>query len=394
MTFRFVLAGVAVLALVIVEAGCRWWIRRRSRYYVWPPRTRLDTRPAPEVFPQLDPRARFDVNADGERGEKAPRDATGLYRILAVGGSAVECFALDQSKAWPSLLERRLNEPPNLRALGARRVHVGNVGHSGVGSAELAVILDRILPQYRHLDAILIMVAASDVYHWLEEGAPASRPPSAVPEGMLFGCYPGQRFGWKPSRWAMVEVVRRLHRAWFGRVEVRERAGAWYATARRMRAEAKEIRDTMPDPTVLLSHFDQHFRRLLRRATAHADRVLIVCQPWFEKDYTAEEAAHFWHGGVGKPWKEHVSVYYSLDVINRLLALVEARVIEVSDALAVPHLDDLRALLNGGLRHYFDHDHYTPAGAAVVASAVASALTRGGGRGATRTAEPVSSGTW
>lgn len=393
MTFWLVLAGVAVLALVIVEGGCRWWIRRGSRYYVWPPRTRFDIRPAPEVFPQLDPRARFDVNEDGERGEKAPRDETGLYRILAVGGSAVECFALDQSKTWPSLLERLLNEPPNLKGLGARRVHVGNVGHSGVGSAELAVILDRILPQYRHLDAILIMVAASDVYHWLEEGAPASRPPSAVPEDMLFGCHPGQRFGWKPSRWALVEVARRLHRAWFGRLEVKERAGAWFAAARRMRAEAKEIRDTMPDPAVLLSNFDQHFRRVVRRAKAHADRVLIVRQPWFEKDYTAEEAAHFWHGGVGKPWKENVSVYYSLDVVNRLLALVEARVIEVSDALGVPHID-LRGLLNGGLRHYYDHDHYTPVGAAVVASAVASALTRNPTGETTRTSNAVSSSTW
>jgi lysophospholipase L1-like esterase len=354
---------------------------------------RFDIRPAPEVFPQLDPRARFDVNADGERGEKAPRDETGLYRILAVGGSAVECFALDQSKTWPSLLERLLNEPSNLKGLGARRVHVGNVGHSGVGSRELAVILDGILPQYRHLDAILIMVAASDVYHWLEEGAPPSRPPSPVPEDMLFGCHPGQRFGWKPWRWALVEVARRLRRAWFGRLEVKERAGSWYAAARRMRAEAKEIRDTMPDPAVLLSNFDQHFRRVVRRAKAHADRVLIVRQPWFEKDYTAEEAAQFWHGGVGKPWKENVSVYYSLDVVNRLLALVEARVIEVGDALGVPHID-LRGLLNGGLRHYYDHDHYTPAGAAVVASAVASTLTRVAGSKTTRISNAISNGTW
>jgi lysophospholipase L1-like esterase len=394
MTFWLVLAGVAVLVLGIVEGGCRWWVRRRSGYYVWPPRTRLDIRPAPEVFPQLDPRARFDVNADGERGEKAPRNETGLYRILAVGGSAVECFALDQSKTWPSLLERLLNEPPKLKALGARRVHVGNVGHSGVGSAELATILDRILPQYRHLDAILIMVAASDVYHWLEEGAPASRPPPAVPEDMLFGSHPGRRFGWMPSKWAIVEVARRVHRAWFGRFEMKERAGAWYAAARRMRAEAKEIRDTMPDSNVLLRNFDQHFRQAVRLAKAHADRVLILCQPWFQKDYTADEAAHFWHGGVGKPWKENVSVYYSLDVVNRLLALVEAQVIQVSDALGVPHIE-LRGLLNGGLRHYYDHDHYTPAGAAVVASAVAAALTQKSAPGIREpTAAPSTSGIW
>jgi lysophospholipase L1-like esterase len=386
-------AGLLLLAVGVIEAGCRWWIRRRSRYYVWPPRTRLDIRPAPEVFPQLDPRACFDVNQDGERGGKAPGDEPGLFRILAAGGSAVECYALDQAKTWPGVLERMLNELDNLHALGARRVHVGNVGHSGVGSAELDVILERILPQYRRLDAILIMVAASDVYHWLEEGAPPSSPPPPVPEDMLFACHPSQRFGWKPSRWALAEVARRLHRSWFGRVEVKERAGSWFAAARRMRAEAKEVRTTTPDPGVVLSHFEQHFRRAVSKAKAHADRVLVLRQPWFEKDYTAEEAARFWHGGAGKPWKEKVSVYYSLEVVNRLLALVEARVVKVAEALGVPHVD-LRAGLNEGLRHYYDHDHYTPAGAAVVASAVAAALTRLPASEATRTPDTVSSGTW
>lgn len=393
MTFWFVLAGVAVLALVIIEGGCRWWIRRRSRYHVWSPHTRLEMRLDREVFPELDPRVRVEVNADGERGGEAPRDEPGLFRILAVGGSSVECYALDQAKTWPGVLERQLNDPDNLHALGARRVHVGNVGHSGVGSAELDVILDRLLPQYRRLDAILIMVGASDVYHWLEEGAPPSHPPSAVPEGMLFAWHPARRFGWKPSRWALLQLVRRLRQSWFSRSEVKERAGAWVAAARRMRAEAKEVRTTMPDPTVMLAHFEHHFRRLVRRAQDHADRVLVVRQPWFEKDYTAEEAARFVHGGVGKPWKETVSVYYSLEVVNRLLGLVEARVVEVADGLSVPHLD-VRVLLNQGLRHYYDHDHYTPAGAAVVASAVASALTRNAAREATRTPDVVSSGTW
>jgi lysophospholipase L1-like esterase len=291
------------------------------------------------------------------------------------------------------MLERLLNEPDNLDALGARRVHVGNIGHSGVGSAELELILDRVLPNYRHLDAILIMVGASDVYHWLEEGASPSRPPSLVPEEMLFACYPRQRFGWKPGTWALAEVARRLRRLWFRRLELKEHAGSWFAAARRMRAEAKEVRTTMPNPTVVLDNFEHHFHRLVRRAKARADRVLIVHQPWFEKDYTAEEKARFWHGGVGRPWKEKVSVYFGLEPVNRLLGLVEARVVEVAEALGVPHLD-LRALLKEGLRHYYDHDHYTPAGAAVVASAVASALTRAPANNATRTPDAVSSGTW
>jgi lysophospholipase L1-like esterase len=164
-------------------------------------------------------------------------------------------------------------------------------------------------------------------------------------------------------------------------VEVKENAGSWLVAGRRMRAAAKEIRRTVPDPGTVLSHFEHHFRRVLRRAAAHADRVLVVRQPWFEKDYTPEEAARFWHGGIGRPWKETVSVYFSLEVINGLLGLVDGRAARVADSLGIPHLN-LRTLLSQGLHHYFDHDHFTPEGAAVVARAVATALTEireGGG---------------
>src|SRR6267378_2877957 len=130
-------AFAAVTFLSVAELGSRWWLRRRSRYYVWPPHARMDIRMDPDAFPELERRSRFYINADGERGGDVRTDEPGLYRILVAGGSAVECFGLDQHSSWPGSLERLLNTPESLAALGARRVHVGNIGHSGVGSAEL-----------------------------------------------------------------------------------------------------------------------------------------------------------------------------------------------------------------------------------------------------------------
>src|SRR3989442_15431284 len=86
-------AGLALpVVLVVAELGCRWWIRRRSRYCVWPPRARLEIRPDPEAFPELERRGRFPVNADGERGGGVRRGEDGLHRILVAGGSALRCF--------------------------------------------------------------------------------------------------------------------------------------------------------------------------------------------------------------------------------------------------------------------------------------------------------------
>ena len=381
MTFWLLVVGVAAAALLVVaEAGARWWFRRRSGYYVWTPGKRLEIRPDPEVFPQLERRVRFDVNADGERGGDVAGGEPGLYRILVAGGSPVECRALDQYTSWPGAVERLLSAPDKLRALGARRVHVGNMGCSGVAAADLDLMFERLLPRYRHLAAIVIMVGGNDVFHWLENGAPPSLPPSPLPAATLFSCHPEQPFGWKPREWTLAEAARRLRASWLHPVEVWERVGKGVTLARKWRAEAKEVRTTVPDPAVIVDHFEHHFRRLLRRAQVHADRVLVVRQPWFGKEtYTAEEAGHVWHGGVGDRRQQTPSIYYSLEVLNHLMGLVDARAAQVAEQVGVEHLD-VRAVLTASLRNYYDYVHYTPAGAAVVARAVATALLERPGR--------------
>ena len=136
-----------------------------------------------------------------------------------------------------------------------------------------------------------------------------------------------------------------------------------------------DVRTTLPDPRGLLDSFERHFRRLLQRAQAHADRVLVLRQPWFEKDYTAEEAACFWHGGMGKAWKQTVTTYFSLQVVNQVVHLLDARAARVAETLGIEHRD-LRSVLAPSLENYYDYMHYTPAGAAVVAREVAAALLR------------------
>jgi hypothetical protein len=155
---------------------------------------------------------------------------------------------------------------------------------------------------------------------------------------------------------------------------VHHRVGKWIAKARAMRAAAKVIRSTMPDPAPMLDHFDKHFRRVVQQARAHADRVVIVRQSWFDKDtLTREEASHMWHGGVGQAWCEEVTTYYSIEVTSRLMSLLDARAARVATELDVEQID-LRAILEPSLSIYYDFFHLTPSGAHAVASAVARTL--------------------
>jgi hypothetical protein len=142
-----------------------------------------------------------------------------------------------------------------------------------------------------------------------------------------------------------------------------------------MRARATEIRHDLPDPAPMLERFEHHFRRVIERAAAHADRVIVVRQPWFDKQYTSEEAAHMWHGGAGQAWRENVATYYSFDVVSRLMAEVDRRAAAIAGALGIEQVD-LMPVLERSLNAYYDGFHATPAGADTIAAEVARAIHR------------------
>ena len=105
--------------------------------------------------------------------------SNGLYRVLVGGGSQPEGFFLDQDTAWPGALQRMLERPEQLLRLGASKVHVGSIARSGVGSEALDLIFDRVLPRYPRLQLIIILIGATDVLRWLEDGLPRSPVPAS-----------------------------------------------------------------------------------------------------------------------------------------------------------------------------------------------------------------------
>jgi lysophospholipase L1-like esterase len=366
-------SAVLLAAGAAAELTARWWIHRWSGYYVLPPGLRLRLQPDREVFPDLEPVVRFEVNGDGERGGQPPA-VPNLYRVLVAGGSQPEGYLLDQKTAWPGALQQLLNKPEHLRTLRAARVHVGNIARSGVGSEALDVILDRVLSRYPSLSAIVVLVGASDVLRWLEFGAPPA-PPPPVRVGDVFRCHPELTFGCRVSQLALVELTRRARHRWLRPVEIHERACRWIARARAMRARATVVRTMTPDPAPMLAHFERHLRRALARATAHADRVILVRQPWFAGASAPEELALMWHGGVGQAWQEEVTTFYSIDVLSSLMARLDAKAAAIAEDMSVEQVD-LMPILERSARTYYDFFHATPAGARVIAAAIAAVVLR------------------
>lgn len=375
-----ILLTVALLLLAAIagELLVRRSIRRGKLYAVYAPGSRVRLELDRATHPTLEPVVTYSINRDGERGPEPPADARGLYRVLVTGGSAAEGFLNDQDSCWPMALGARLSAPESLAVLRRTRVHVGTIGRSGFDAAALERTCRQILPRYRTLDAIIVITGAGDVMRWLAASTPQTGDGWESTVRETFAWHPELRFAWTPRRLALAESYRRLRARLT--VERHCNAAAWMGRARRARVgawERGELLEHTPDASVLLDAYERRLSRALEIAQGHARRVVIVLQPMFVKERpTDEERAHLWNGGQGQAYRDDVRTFYSDAVLERLMAAINERTRRVAQDRGVEVLDPAPAL-DFGLHHFFDHAHFTPAGAAVVARVVADHLLAG-----------------
>ncbi len=371
-TIAIAAASTCSILFVAAEYIARRWLARHGRPYTWAPYARTRLVLDRETLPTLEPVVEHRINSEGERGDPLPENQFDMFRVLVVGGSAAECWFLDQSSSWPHVMQEALRKPENLARLGARTVHVGNIARSLVAARHIDSVLEGILPHYDELDAIVFMVGASDIVHWLEKGTPTVID-DVLPMSNLFAQHPEGPFGWTPRTMAL----RRIASAWYHRVrrpvQVRERAGRRLGDARRMRARAKEILHDVRDPAPMIEGFEYWFQRLLERAKAKARHVVVVRQPWLERDFTAEEQKLLWSFATGRPYAEEVTRYYSHEVGWELHHLIDRSVSRLAKRAGVEQVD-LMPIIPHDFEHYYDEHHHTPRGCALIGKVVAQAI--------------------
>ena len=370
MIWELVVGGA--LSAVGAELVARALLRRSGRYALVP-HARSEFQLDLSELPKLEPLVRTQINAEGERGGELPTRDRRTFRILVAGGSAAECYMLDQEKAWPAVVERELREERG--PIERPFVHVGNIARSLLPCEGIARILEGVLPRYPHLDLLVTYVGASDVVAWMQQGAPAQLPPSELTEEQLFPVGPLAELGWSPKRSALRRLLVRAYRRCFHPVDRREGVGRAVGRNRRMRAEAPNRIDEVPDPTEMLARFESEFRRLVQRSLEHGARVLVARQPWIERDFTPEEERLLWNYGRGRPHAEAVKSYYTHRVAHHLLAEVDAIQSRVARELGVTELD-VRSVLPADFEHYYDDLHSTPLGSAVIGREVAASIRK------------------
>lgn len=373
-TLLYVAGGVIAAAgagFALSELLARAYIKKRDRWYVHQPFARRKSTIATDVLPQLDEIATFEANADGERGGPVPIDPSRVLRVVLAGGSAAECFLLDQGATTSAVMELELKRHPMVK----RDAHVGNLARSLITCRAINAILGRVLPQLESLDAVVLMVGASDLVDWFEAKTPDSIHEAPFDLPRYVSEHPKGPFGWHPKRMALYQILRGLNMRVRRRIELKERAGASIAKHRAARAATENLITEVPDPTPMLEAFEKHLRALIETCRQSAKHVVIAQQAWLDRDLTDEEKARLWNFGQGSPYRGTPDAYYDVSVVGSLMERVDEVAVRVADDLGAPRVD-LRESVPSDFLHYYDFLHHTPKGASLAGAAIADAIAK------------------
>jgi len=361
-------AFLASAAITAAAAAFSVWMLstggRPRGAFLWPPGFRMVLSPAPEVFPGVSGDSLFFANSRGVRGDElGPRSD---YRILAVGGSTTQCLYLDQSEAWPAVLQSRLSAPET-----GRRVWVGNAGRSGMSTAHHLVQMESLLSRHPELDALLMLVGVNDLLlgvcrsGWRERQGPTellraafSVPPDGVEPFKDF------RFGGGP----LGRVFTRLASA--PEPGTLDRRGRAIEGWRRLRREASSYEDMLPELSAELEAYARRLEALADLAERRSLRLVFLTQPvLWRADLSEADLRLLWLGGIGR-WKNGVPrAYYSPGALARGMRAYNETLLDVCRRRRIECVD-LASDLPKDVSVFYDDCHFNENGARKVAEAV------------------------
>ncbi|HAV78099.1 MAG TPA: hypothetical protein DCX53_12185, partial [Anaerolineae bacterium] len=168
-TLRFKLASALVaLTIMLVLVGAELAVRRFDPQEVrgWGERSALemDSQFGWKLIPSKTTRLRWlsydyvvEANSLGFPGPEYPvQKPADVFRILVTGDAFSSAEGVDTDKAWPRLLEDRLNE-----FMVGKKVEVLNFSISGYGPNQYAEVIGKFVPLYQP-DLIIVEVFVND----------------------------------------------------------------------------------------------------------------------------------------------------------------------------------------------------------------------------------------
>ena len=369
------LIGSVAVSLLIAELVLQRF--SVARYYVLPPGLKQEFHPVPETMPGVSGPSVYSVNAVGTRGSDWSDGRQ--FRILAVGGSTTECLYLDDSEAWPWLLEKRINE-----SLGAEKVWVGNVGRSGHNTRNHILQVEKMLEQYSEIDLLILMVGINDLALRLLQDSdyvPLSEETNKYRQKLFY-----RSFALVPpmesalpffQRLALWQQIRRIKKVIIKpgiEANLQDETGEIYTQWRSFRQSATVLRAELPDLSSSLLEYAQNVNTIIETARGHGVEVMLLTQPaLYKENLEAELANLLWFGGVGNFQFTAGSEYYSIGAMARAMQAYNQVLLDACEQSGVSCVD-LASRLPKDTTVFYDDVHLNESGAEKVAAMVAESI--------------------
>ena len=340
-----------------------------TNYYIWPPHLYRVFKPSSSIMPGVEGEARFIINSQGIRADELQTKHE--YRILTMGGSTTECLFLDQSEAWPYLLQEKINEFQDRHL-----VWVGNIARSGFTTRDILIQMKYSLDQYADIKTIIFLTGVNDFLLRCSQGNDydpnfLDKPGS---EEMLllrvfyFRLLPNHHkrnipFYKSTLLWNLAKNMRHILFR-----EARDKEGRWYIRKRKLRQKAV-MRDNLPDLSSAIEEYSRNIKAIIDLSRKKSIGVIFLTQPaLWDYNYSGKSSELLWMG-VSEDNRE----YYSPEALARGLKMYNQRLKEICRLEQVDCLD-IVSLIQKDPNLFYDDMHFNEKGAEEISKIIAEYL--------------------
>lgn len=313
-------------------------------------------RPAPEIMPGIFGTSKFILNSCGIRGDELNSKHT--RRILVIGGSSAECLYLDQSEAWPYLLQKKLNQN-----LGRDEAWVGNAGMSGKNTGDHLKLIKYFPLKRFKIDTIIVLTGINDLSSRLS----LDKEYYSKEEEMTFFK--------KIFIWRLLRQIQKPPIA-LGVFKIQDDYGKILQIWRSHRQSAARIIDSLPDLTSALAEYAHNINAIIDTAKKNNIRIIFSTQPTLWRASLPEELKKLlWLGGVGEFQDNPGCAYYSVEALVAGMKMYNDSLLAVCRERNVECID-LASLLPQDTSIFYDDCHFNENGSIMVSEIIAQYLLK------------------
>lgn len=359
-------------ALLLGEIFLRIYMGALDFYAMHDPNMAVTNQLPPGIIRGVREKFRYSINRQGMRGDDYP-DNSPAYHILTMGGSTTICSFLDDAKAWPALLQKKM-----LRTADGRAVWVGNIGKSGLSTRSHVLQMAYLTPQYP-VDAVLLLAGINDLVLriWGDENYDPHFLDSVENKSLLmfktFTILPDSLYHPFYKNLGLWKLARRT-KSYLKNYISEASLLAEIERSRDLLRYGRAI-DTMPDLGNALEEYGGNLAQIIQAARQQNLRLIMMTQPvWWNARLTAEERASLLpFGSIGYAAPVIKYDYYSVEVLADCMRLYNAKLVSTCRQFGVEYID-LAVRVPQTAQVFYDDCHFTEHGAEIVAAAVADYL--------------------